>query len=91
MHLWEIDHPYYGADGSGGAAQFDSFAELREAADDLDEDMNHVYRWDWQDWSQPCHDALFTEGDDRSGQELRIFMVMPRKSRFLEWVLPGHA
>ncbi|MBM0239372.1 hypothetical protein JNW88_23535 [Micromonospora sp. ATA32] len=85
-HLWEIDHPYYGADGH--STKFDSFAELREAADDLDEDMNHVYRWDWVDYSQPQHDDLFLEGEDRSSQELRLFLVLPRKSMFLNWSCP---
>lgn len=88
MHLWEIDHPYYGAEGTGGGAEFDSFAELRAAIDDLDEDMNHVYRWDWKDYSHPMHDGLFSEGEDRTEQVLMVFMVMPRKSRFLSWSCP---
>ena len=85
-HLWEIDHPYYGPDGRGGTYRFDSFAELREAADELDEDMNHIYRWDWLDYSQPCHDDLFLPGEDRSSEQLfKVFLVLPRKSAFLSW------
>jgi hypothetical protein len=44
-HLWEIDHPYYPAEGRPN--QFDSFAELREAADGLDGYRDFIYRWDW--------------------------------------------
>lgn len=87
-HLWEIDHPYYGPDGSGGAVEFESFAELREAVDQLDEDMNHVYRWDWKDYSQPIHDDLFLDGEDRGRQEFHVVLVLPRKSMFLEWRCP---
>jgi hypothetical protein len=84
--LWEIDHPYYGADGY--STKFDSFAELRAAADAMDEDMNHIYRWDWVDYSQPHHDNLMLNDAERAKQEFRIFAVMPRKSAFLEWSCP---
>lgn len=88
-HLWQIDHPYYGADGYPN--KFESFAEMREAADALDEDMNHIYRWDWIDYQQPHHDGLFVAGEDRSKQELKLFFVMPRKSAFMAWSCPvGH-
>lgn len=85
-HLWEIDHPYYGADGH--INRCNSFAELRDWIDNLDEDMNHVYRWDWQDWSQPQHDGLFLDGEDRSRQEFRVFLVMPRKEACISGVCP---
>lgn len=85
-HLWETDHPYYGADGY--VNEFDSFAELRAAVDDSAADMNHVYRWDWDDYSQPHHDDLFLPGEDRSGQVLKVFMVMPRKSAFWSATCP---
>jgi hypothetical protein len=61
---------------------------MRAAVDVADEDMNHVYRWDWVDDSQPHHDYLFADGEDRTRQELRLFFVMPRKSAFLEWSCP---
>lgn len=85
-HLWEIDHPYYGAEGY--TDNFESFAELREAIDATDEEMNHVYRFDWLDYSQPHHDSLFLDGEDRSGQQLRLFMVMPRKGAFWSATCP---
>lgn len=87
-HLWEIDHPYYGPDGVGGIQRFDSFEELRYAVDQCDEDMNHVYRWDWVDYTQPHHDELFMDGEPRSKQVFRVFLVLPRKTWFLEWECP---
>lgn len=85
--LWEIDHPYYGADG-GGTEEWGSFADLREHVDGLDEDMNHIYRWDWHDYAQPQHDDLFLDGEDRSRQVLRLFVILPRKSKCVEWCCP---
>lgn len=79
-HLWEIDHPYYGADGNETKA--DSFAELKAMVDASDADMNPVYRWDWLDYAQPHHDDLFLDDEDRSKEVFRVYMLMPRKSGF---------
>lgn len=84
-HLWEIDHPYYGADGSYGDEQFESFQELRAAADGMDEDMNLIYRWDWKDYSTPEAAAQhYVDKDDEEWgkQELLVFFLMPRKGAF---------
>jgi hypothetical protein len=86
MRLWEIEHPYYGPDDNTNHCA--DFTELRESIDSIDEDMNHVYRWDWTDWSQPQHDSLFLEGDDRSKQEFTAHLVLPRKSMFINFVCP---
>jgi hypothetical protein len=77
-HLWEIDHPYYGAEGYVNEAE--SFAELREIVDRSDEDYNPVVRWDWADYSQPHHDDLFLEGEDRSKETFTVYLIMPRKN-----------
>jgi hypothetical protein len=77
--LWEVDHPYYGADGYENKVE--SFEELRAAVDGMDEDMNLVYRWDWKDYSQPQHDDLFVEGEYRGRQEFTVYWLMPRKER----------
>lgn len=86
LHLWEIDHPYYGSDSSPNGCE--TFAELREAIDDLQEGPNHVYRWDWIDWSQPQHDDTFNDGEDRSGQEFAVFLVCPSKSATINFTCP---
>lgn len=78
--LWQVDHPYYGADGY--ETSYDSFAELRAAVDAMDEDMNVVYRWDWNDYREPHHDDLFLDGEHRDKQEFKVHWLMPRKSSF---------
>lgn len=85
-HLWEYDHPYYGADGYSN--KLESFADLRASVDGADEDMNLVYRFDWEDDSQPHRDDCFLDGEDRSGQRLTIHALMPRKSQFITWTCP---
>lgn len=84
--LWEIDHPYYGAEAGGDHAQhFDTFAELKACVDGCDEDLNFVYRWDWFDASAPHNDDLYLEGEPRDKQRLEVFIVLQRKSRFVNW------
>lgn len=85
-HLWEYDHPYYGADGYVNRCE--SFAQLREYVDETDEDMNRIYRWDWVDYTQPYADDLFVEGEDRNKQTFTIYAVMPRKERCISWSCP---
>ena len=85
-HLWEYEHPYYGADGH--QVQCDSFAELRRTLDRLDEDMNLIYRFDWEDDAQPHRDGLFLDDDDRSGQRLLVFTLQPRRSACASYICP---
>jgi hypothetical protein len=85
-HLWEYDHPHYGADGY--RVECASFAELREYVDASDEDMNRIYRWDWVDYTQPYADDMFLDGEDRSGQMFTVYAVMPRKERCISWTCP---
>lgn len=77
-HLWLVDHPYYGSDANTNECE--SFAELRETVDALEEGMNVVYRWDWLDWSAPQHASLLVEGEEPSPAEFVVFLVLPRKS-----------
>jgi hypothetical protein len=84
--LWETDHPYYGSDVNENECE--SFAGLRAAVDGIDEGMNHVYRWDWQDWSQPHHDSLFLDGEDRSKQTFTVYLVLPRKTMLINFTCP---
>lgn len=79
-HLWEIDHPYYGAEGY--INEVPSFDELKEMIDPLDQDMSHVYRWDWKDWPND------EDGDEDSEETLYVFVAMPRKSSFFSVSCP---
>ncbi|MFG1648398.1 hypothetical protein ACGFIE_00605 [Micromonospora sp. NPDC049275] len=78
-HLWNIDHPHFAV--TGHEEEFNSFDELRQAIDDLDEGMNVVYRWDWKDWSK---DAFFAD----EGEHLFIYLMMPGKEKFASFVCP---
>lgn len=85
-HLWEIDHPFYGPDDS--ANECETFDELRQSVNRLDEGMNHIYRWDWIDYSQPMHDDLFLEDEERGKQTFTVFLVLPRKSMLINFTCP---
>lgn len=85
-YLWEIDHPYYGSDANPNPCE--SFAELRHAVDRLDDGMNHVYRFDWHDWSQHMHDDLRVSGEEPSPQEFAVFLVLPRKGMTINFTCP---
>lgn len=78
-HLWEVDHPYYGAEGTrGDETAFESFADLRACLDGHPDDGSTViYRWDWKDFPVPReHDDL------RNGREtesyLYVYGLFPR-------------
>jgi hypothetical protein len=76
QHLWEIDHPYYAAEGKffklGHHTLFTSWDEFIETTFfDGDRDLNLLYRWDWEkpgfnDW----------EGDE----QLKLFFILQRKA-----------
>jgi hypothetical protein len=77
-HLWEIDHPYYGVEGTY-TEEADNFAELRESVEGADSQMNHVYRWDWVDYDQPHNADLAEPG---TPQRFTVYLLTPRKSGF---------
>jgi hypothetical protein len=79
--LWEVEHPYYGY-SEGYSEKVASFARLREQVDGMDEDMNFVYRWDWQDYAQPHYDDLYLSPAEREEQTFTIYWLMPRKGQF---------
>ncbi|MFF2954314.1 hypothetical protein ACFVVU_23590 [Kitasatospora sp. NPDC057965] len=78
QHLWEFDHPYYGAEGYPNECEdWDEFAT--EIAPHLNADLNHLYRWDWH---KPGHH----EWDGR--ETLELFFIMPRKSSCMSYSIP---
>ncbi|MFF2612675.1 hypothetical protein [Kitasatospora sp. NPDC058046] len=78
QHLWELDHPYYGAEGY--LNECESWAEFAEhIAPHLYSDLNHLYRWDWH---KPGHHEW--EGEE----ELGLFFIMPRKSSCMSYTIP---
>ena len=86
-HLWEVDHPYYGADGYMNECE--SFEHLVHDVEQCDEDMNVIYRWDWVDPRHPSQDDLYLENEYRSPiNKLTIWMLQPRKSQFIAFRCP---
>jgi hypothetical protein len=76
-HLWEIDHPYYGVDGTIVFAE--SFADLRETVDFYDARRNHVYRWDW---------VPADEADEDQRDQFTVYTIQPRKDGFTSFTCP---
>ena len=74
-HLWEVNHPYYCAESNWYSNEayirYDSFASFLDEWEDLDTDLNHVFRWDW-------HEA----DEENSQSRLQIFIMLQRKGWF---------
>jgi hypothetical protein len=85
-HLWENDHPYYGPDDNTNECE--SFASLRAQVDGLDEGMNHIYRWDWRDWSQPQYASTVMGGEEPEPADFVVYLVLPRKSLLINFTCP---
>jgi hypothetical protein len=75
-HLWEIDHPYYAAEGNYFATGWHNhFASWEAFTAEThfykgDRDQNLLYRWDWR---KPGH-------HDWTGTEmLSLYFVLQRK------------
>lgn len=85
-HLWEVDHDYYGPEGSYWAGieqrpyiqRFSSWAEFAQPGSmwDAIEGLNMLYRWDWERYD-PADFLPF--GDEVPGDQLKLFWMMPRK------------
>lgn len=84
-HLWDAKHPYYCSEGNyyvGGDRwhevhdEFDSWADFYAAWGDSDEDMNLVFRWDW---NIPDPDD-YEPGEEMPTQTLDVHWVLQRKA-----------
>lgn len=73
-HLWEVEHPYYGPEGDGD--HYKSFKELLEEVGSADDDMNTLYRFDWEVEGAKNPDPNYRDG------KLKLFYVLARKSIF---------
>lgn len=75
-HLWEIDHPYYAAEGNYYApdchTRLDSWADFTELTFySGDRDLNLLYRWDWR----PAD-----TDDPEDTDELSLYFILQRKA-----------
>jgi len=83
-------HPYYGAEayGENGIVEMEDLDELISTANDYDEDLNFVYRWDWHVPSESEIADAEEDGEEPLRETLTLFVVLQRKSRFANWVCP---
>lgn len=62
LHLWEVEHPYYAAEGNYALKDchetYESWASFVEAEGGADIDLNLIYRWDWNLCEEDEEDAL---------------------------------
>lgn len=82
-HLWEVDHPSFGAEGE--LVEFETLDELIQHVNAYGGDLNHIYRWDWDRPDPLDYDELEPMPDHDT---LTLFVVMPRKSRLTSWSAP---
>lgn len=81
--LWDVDHPYYCAEGNyyarpseGLHTRYDSWALFIEDWGSTDPDMNLVFRWDWR----RADPADYSNGEEMPADTLRVFWVLQRKA-----------
>lgn len=87
-HLWEVDHPYYCAEGNYYAPgneqpgkRYKSWAEFMAAMGDADMDYNMLFRWDWREGDG--YDLADYNGDDNYRHaELAIYWMGQRKGLY---------
>lgn len=72
-HLWEVDHDYYCSDSNYYSREtdqeYDSWSNFFSEWGNADEDMNLVFRWDWN--------------ETEYGDELSIFIIGQRRGLFV--------
>lgn len=82
--LWEVDHPYYCAEGNyyarpvdGLPTEYDSWADFIADWGNTDPDMNLVFRWDWQRADPQDYEPY---GEEVPADTLQVFWVLQRKA-----------
>jgi hypothetical protein len=84
-HLWDTNHPYYCEHGNYFVGrerwhevheEFDSWADFYGAWGNSDEDMNLVFRWDWN----VPDPADYEDEDEMPTQTLNVYWVLQRKA-----------
>lgn len=88
--LYEIDHPYYCAEGNyfktGQHLTYGSWAEFHDEWGDLDDDLNAVFRWDWKTPDPADYCPADCDGhddgdcDEMPAPALHVYWVLQRKA-----------
>jgi hypothetical protein len=74
-HLWEVEHPYY-CHGYYSES-FESWADMKAAADDMDGEYNLLIRWDWH-----------SVDDVYDVETLELAFAQQRKGLTMTWSCP---
>lgn len=84
MKLWESDHPYYCTEGNyyarpseGLHTEYESWQDFYDEWGGTDEDMNLVFRWDWQRADPSDYEPY---GEAVPPDTLAVFWVLQRKA-----------
>lgn len=79
-HLWEVDHPFYGADGTrGDETEFGTFDQLRQCLNcHSDGGSTVIYRWDWIDSRSHLLDG--PDAEQVGLDEFVVYGLLPRKA-----------
>ncbi|WP_432184881.1 hypothetical protein [Streptomyces tendae] len=88
--LWDYDHPYYCAEGNyfknGQHLTYASWTDFHDEWGDLDDDLNAVFRWDWNtpdptDYCPPdCNGHDDGDCDEVPPVTLTVHWVLQRKA-----------
>lgn len=78
--LYETDHPYYCEEGNyfsqDCSGEYDTWQDFLDEWGDVDEDMNQIFRWDWNEYDPD----EFEGSDTVLGAVLIIHRVLQRKA-----------
>jgi hypothetical protein len=81
-HLWESDHPFYGAGAYGEVeddTEFDTFDQLRQCLNrHSDGGSTVIYRWDWTDSTSHLLDG--PDAENPGPDEFVVYGLLPRKA-----------
>lgn len=80
-HLWDAKHSYYCTEGQFFSTQahyptifeFGSWAEFFQEMGQADDDLNLLFRWDWQEGADFTGDVNYRNG------RLKLFYMVQRK------------
>ena len=80
-NLWDVDHPYYCAENNffsnDYVTEYESWDDFYSSEGHADQDMNCVFRWDWDTYNPADDDE---EGDIEN--TLKLFYMLQRKGIF---------
>lgn len=85
IHLWEVDHPYYCEEGNyyggGNHYKYSTWQEFTAEMGSADENLNLVFRWDWDEEDGETGESNFNGDDYYRNGRLKLFYMGQRKAK----------